>query len=83
MERLSVRVIPNARRDEVVGIENGQLKVRIRAVPEEGKANRALIAFLAKHCGCRRQEISILSGETARNKVLSVPEAAVAALRSS
>lgn len=73
MERLSVRVIPNAPRDEVIGFENAVLKVRVRAVPENGKANKAVIQLLAKASGSPRSSIAIVVGERGRNKVVALP----------
>jgi uncharacterized protein (TIGR00251 family) len=72
-ERISVRVIPNAARDEVVGWREGVLKIKLQAVPEGGRANRALCAFLAGEIGCRRREVRIVGGEKSRSKVVEVP----------
>jgi uncharacterized protein (TIGR00251 family) len=74
--RVRIRVIPNASRDAVAGWQEGVLRVKLQAVPEGGRANRALIAFLSRELGCHRREIRILSGETSRNKVVEVPEQA-------
>lgn len=82
MERLSLRVLPNARRDEVVGFENDVLKVRVRAVPEDGKANKAVIQLLAKAAGCPRRSIEIVVGERGRNKIVAMPAEAVRQLSS-
>lgn len=71
--RLTVRVIPNAGRDEIVGWQADALKIKLRAVPEDGKANRALCRFLAGKLGCPRRDIRILSGEKSRTKVLEIP----------
>jgi len=71
--RLSVRVIPNAARDEVVGLLDGVLKIKLQAVPEDGKANRALQALLARHYKCRPREVRILAGEKSRTKTVEVP----------
>ena len=71
--RLNVRAIPNASKDEILGWSEGVLKVKLRAVPEDGKANRALCALLAGHAGCRPRDIRILSGEKSRNKIIEVP----------
>lgn len=74
--RVRIRVIPNASRDAVAGWQEGVLRVKLQAVPEGGRANRALIAFLSRELGCHRREIRILSGETSRQKVVEVPEGA-------
>lgn len=82
MERLSLRVIPNAPRDEVIGFENAVLKVRVRAIPENGKANKAVIQLLSKASGSPRSSIEIVVGERGRNKVVVLPADAAHRLRS-
>lgn len=72
-ERIQVRVIPNASRDELVGWQDAILKVKLQAVPEGGRANKALCALLAKETGCHRREVRIISGEKARNKLVELP----------
>lgn len=73
--RISVRVIPNAGHDEIVGWQEGVLKIKLQAVPEDGKANKALCALLAKRTRCHRREVRIVSGEKNRNKVVELPSA--------
>lgn len=70
---LTIRVIPNAARDEVVGWQDGVLKVKVRAVPEDGKANKAVCRLLAGEMGCRPRDIRITAGEKSRNKQLQIP----------
>lgn len=75
--RLSVRLVPGAARDGIDGYEtadDGQcfLKARVTTVPEGGKANKALIAMLAKALRHPKTSISIVSGDTARKKVLRI-----------
>lgn len=72
--RLQVRVIPNAGRDEIVGLKDGVLKVKVRAVPEDGRANAAVCALIAREAGCRAREVRIVAGERSRTKVLELPE---------
>ena len=72
-ERINIRVIPNAARDEVVGWQDDILKIKLQAVPEDGKANRALCLLLAKKIGCHKREVRIHSGEKSRNKIVEVP----------
>lgn len=71
---LSVKVIPNAHKNQIVGWENGELKVRIAAIPEKGEANDELIAFLAKHFKIRKSSIQLISGATSRHKRLKIDE---------
>jgi uncharacterized protein (TIGR00251 family) len=72
---LSVRLTPKAGRDAVEGVAaaaNGSvhLKARVRAVPENGAANKALAALLAKWVGVPKSDIEIVSGATARLKTV-------------
>lgn len=67
-----VKVIPRAKRDEVVGADQDVLKIRLKAPPVEGRANEALCKFLAKTLGVARGQVGIVRGETARHKVVRV-----------
>lgn len=70
---LTVRVTPRARKSEFAGVlEDGTLRVRIKEPPVEGKANAALIAFLAKVLGVRRSRIEIVAGETGLDKIVAI-----------
>lgn len=68
----SVRVQPRASRSEVVGELDGALKIRLAAPPVDGEANEELIRFLAKLFGVSRSQVSILSGQTSKNKLIRV-----------
>ena len=48
------------------------LKARVRAVPEDGKANKALVELIAKRFGVPKSAVSFISGETARKKILRI-----------
>jgi uncharacterized protein len=67
---LDVKATPKAAKNEVAGIRNGALLVKVTAVPEKGKANSAVIALLAKHIGVPKSAFELVSGDTDRNKVL-------------
>jgi hypothetical protein len=69
---LSVKVIPNASKNAIEGWKEERLIVRIQAVPEKGKANQILVAFLADELGISKSCISIRSGETSRLKQLRI-----------
>ena len=70
---LTVRVTPRARKSEFAGVlEDGTLRVRIKEPPVGGKANQALIAFLAKVLGVRKSRIEIVAGESGLDKIVAV-----------
>ncbi|MBS3903478.1 MAG: DUF167 domain-containing protein [Anaplasmataceae bacterium] len=69
---LLVKVLPKTSKEEIVGWENGELKIRLKAVPEKGAANQALIAFLSKILKVPKQTIRLVRGETGRHKRLEI-----------
>ena len=74
---LAVRLTPNGGRDALEGMEIAgdglaHLKARVTAVPEKGKANKALIMLLAKAIKVPKSEITVVTGETARQKILRI-----------
>lgn len=74
---LHVRVTPNAGADAINGVEvrdNGQavLKVRVKALPDKGRANKAVVALLAKYFAVSKSAIRVVRGDTARQKQLAI-----------
>ncbi len=74
---LAIRLTPNGGRDLLDGAEtaaDGQvhLKARVTAVPEKGKANKALIALVSKTLRCPKSAIAVISGDTSRQKILRI-----------
>jgi uncharacterized protein (TIGR00251 family) len=67
-----VRVQPRASRDEIVGIQGNHLKIRITAPPVDGKANAHLIQFLAQEFGVPKSRITLIGGESGREKRLQI-----------
>ena len=63
---------PGASRSEIVGRHGNGWKVRIAAAPERGRANEALIGFLAATLGVTRERIQLIAGRTGRRKVIEV-----------
>jgi len=70
--KISLRVYPNASRNESVGFTDGVLRVKISAPPIKGKANRELIAFLSRLLGVGKNSVNIIKGHTTRNKVVAI-----------
>src|SRR3989338_8282509 len=73
-QTIIVKVTPRAKENKIVVYKDGFLRVRITAPPVEGKANKALIAFLADAWNVSQSSIRIVRGETSREKVLEVPD---------
>lgn len=71
---IAIKVIPNAKKTEAVGVENDALKVRLSALPIEGRANEELIAFFSKNFKIAKSDVDIISGELGRNKRVRVPK---------
>ena len=69
---LHILLQPNASTDEIIGVQDRELKIRIAAAPIEGKANTQLIKFLSKQFGVRKQDINLVRGETSRHKKVSI-----------
>ena len=69
---LALKVIPNAPRDEVVGWLGDALKVKVRAPALDGRANDALLAFLAEKLGVPRRTVTLVRGDRSRQKVVRV-----------
>lgn len=72
---LSVRVQPGASRTEVAGEYGEQLRIRLSAPPVDGKANKALEAYVAGELGLARSAVVVLRGHSSRSKVLRVSSA--------
>jgi len=60
--------VPKSSRNEIRGVVGDYLKIAIKALPEEGKANQELIKFLSKKLRISKSEISIISGLKSRRK---------------
>jgi uncharacterized protein (TIGR00251 family) len=73
--RLNVKAFPGASRTQLAGVQGERLRVHIAAAPENGKANAALCAFLAKALGCSKADVVLQSGEKSRLKTIIIPAA--------
>ena len=72
MTDVSVRLQPRARRDEIVGERAGAIVIRVTAPPVDGKANAALCALVARAAGVPPSRVSVVRGQTSRDKVVRV-----------
>lgn len=71
-DRLTLKVIPKAARTELAGTDpSGVLRIRLKAVPEKGEANKELLRFLSK---ALRQQVRLVRGATSRTKTVEIDE---------
>ncbi|GHU21452.1 hypothetical protein FACS1894172_12100 [Spirochaetia bacterium] len=70
---LDLKVTPGASRSQLIAVQNGRLRVKIAAVPENGKANSMLCAFMSRLLDCPKKDISLHSGAASRFKTLTFP----------
>jgi|GEM_PF-2023266 len=69
---LKVRVIPNARRSELSAISPDEIRLKVRAQAQDGKANAEIIRFLAELIDCQKSRIAIKRGEKTRIKIIEM-----------
>jgi uncharacterized protein (TIGR00251 family) len=65
---LPVRAQPGARKNAVVGDQNGALKLAVSAPADQGKANKALLELLCDSLGLKRSQVELLTGDKSRDK---------------
>jgi uncharacterized protein (TIGR00251 family) len=70
--RLSIVVTPRAAANEIAAVEEGALRVRVTAAPTDGRANEAALRLLAGHLDVPLRAVRIVSGSSARRKVVAV-----------
>jgi uncharacterized protein (TIGR00251 family) len=78
---LRLRIVPNARRSEVVGEYGDAIKVKVQAPAVEGKANEALCAFLAETLQVPLRDIELVAGGKSRDKTVAIMGLELAAVR--
>ena len=75
-----VKVVPGSSRTALAGVLGDLLKIKVAAPPEKGKANKCLIEFLAKQLGVKKNQISIVAGQTNPVKTVQVAGISIEAL---
>ncbi|MGZ8290256.1 MAG: DUF167 domain-containing protein [Telluria sp.] len=70
--RLAVQITPNAKKTEVIGVLDEALKLKLQAQPIEGKANEALVRYLAGVLAVPRSAVVITHGLTSKRKLIEV-----------
>jgi len=81
--RFDVRVVPRGSKSAVEGVRDGALLVRVTAPPVGGAANTAVVDLVADLLGVARRDVSVVTGQTSRRKVLEIRGIDETAVRSS
>lgn len=71
---LTLHIQPGAKKTEIAGLHGDALKIRLAAPPVDGKANSALLAFIAGQLDLPRARVSLKSGLTSRRKVVEITD---------
>lgn len=72
---IHIRVVPNASKNEVQGEHDGALKIRLTAPARDGRANKALVQFMAKTTGLPKSRVAIVKGDKSRLKTIQLDQA--------
>jgi uncharacterized protein (TIGR00251 family) len=70
--RLTIKVVPGATRNEIVGWLGEALKIRVRAAPERGQANDALVRVLAEALAVPTRRVRVVAGRTSARKTVEI-----------
>jgi len=73
---LPVKAVPNASRSRIVGLWDGHLKIAVAAPPEKGKANKAIVALLAKTLAVPKNRVTLESHPTSPQKIFRLHDVA-------
>ena len=70
---LKIKVIPRASKNKIVGkMADGTLKIKLKALPVDGKANEELVRFLSEEFDVKKERVRIISGKTGRKKIIEI-----------
>ena len=70
--RITVRVRPNSKKNEVLHLEDGSYRVMVKAPPVDGRANEMMLELLARHFCRPKTNLNIVVGQKARNKIVEL-----------
>jgi uncharacterized protein (TIGR00251 family) len=69
---LRVRVVPNAKRSQIAGLHGEAIKIKIQAPARDGKANAALLNFIAERLGLPSRQVTLVAGDKSRDKIVAI-----------
>ncbi|MCL2243462.1 MAG: DUF167 domain-containing protein [Treponema sp.] len=70
---IDLKVSPGSSKNEVTGVRDNRLYIRIAGQPQDGRANSCLCEFLAKTLGCAKRDVVLVKGEKSRMKTVKAP----------
>jgi uncharacterized protein len=70
--KISVKVMPNAGKNEISGLTGDVWRIKIAAPPDKGKANKELIEFLSKILEISKDSLTLIKGHTSHNKIIAI-----------
>jgi uncharacterized protein (TIGR00251 family) len=70
--RIRLHIQPGANRNQIVGVHGDALKVKVRAAPEDGRANAELLRFLADVLQLPKRQLTLVTGQTSRRKIVEL-----------
>jgi uncharacterized protein len=70
--KIAIRISPNASKNEIMGMIDDVLRIKIAAPPVDGKANKELIDYLSHLLGIGKDRLDILKGHTSKNKLIAI-----------
>ncbi len=79
--RITVHVQPKSSRNAVSGLYDGCLKIAVTTPPVDGKANKAVAAFLAKLFCVAKRDITLVSGQASRRKIFTIADVTIEEIR--
>lgn len=79
---ITLKVVPGASRDRIVGPLGDALKVQVSAPPEKGRANRAVVALIARALGVGAKHVAVVRGESNARKTIRVQDCTIDAAAS-
>jgi len=72
--KIKIKAQPNASKNEIIGLMGDELKIRISAPPESGKANKAIESLLAQKLGLKKSQVKIVSGLANPHKLVEISD---------
>lgn len=72
MRRIELKVITKAKKNQIEKLSEDSYKIKVTALPEKGRANKAIIELLSKEFGIRKGDIRIVSGLTSNRKIIEI-----------